>query len=377
MRIRPQFFHVLLAGLVAVSLAACDQSSQNLDFEDGSNLTVNGPEELTVPNYDSTVTGEYQIRAFTVEQDYEWSVEGATLEETRREGENAIVSTSEPSDITVTVTTTIDGEEYSGTAATVADYPSALDQADKYNLNVFSSVGSAAGLTDQLRGGLTAFAPSDASFLAALDENGNGELEDAEIPAPGVLASVLRYHAALDSLTSSEINDGDVVPSALHPAETLSFGVSGDDVSVNGIPVEAADIATAEGAVLHKIGGVLLPASVVSINPQDVIRDTVDNVDSVAVEGTYVEDGGFVALHDAESGDIIGNSEKLDAGFHGNEAPLLIELDDQLSDTTDVVAMPHVDDPEDGLFSPGTGDEPYVRGSSSIPVTDTASVAVP
>lgn len=366
--------HFLLACLVAVSLTACDQSSQNLEFEDGSNLTVNGPDELTVPNYDSTVTGEYMVRAFTVEQDYSWSVDGATLDGTRRDGEVAMVSTSEPGSFSVTVTTTIDGEEYSGTAVTDAAYPSAMDQAEKYNLNVFTSVAEATNIFDGLESGQTVFSPSDDAFLGALDADGDGELQDEEIPAPGVLTSVLHYHATDDSLTSSEVSDGDEVSSLLHPDETLTFGVNGD-VTVNGQTVEAPDIATSEGLVLHKIDGVLLPASVVSINDQDVRRDGGD--DFVAVEGTYVADGGFMALHEASSGDIIGSSDKLEAGFHGNEEPIEIELDAQLSDTTDVVAMPHRDTNDDGAFTPQIADGPYTRGSGSVPVTDTASVATP
>ena len=374
-----------LALLLAVSLTACDQSSQNFDYTSGSNLTVDGPASLTIPNYDSTVTGEYMVRAFTIEQNYNWSVEGgASLEGTQRDGEVAVVSTSTPGSYTVTVETTIDGETYTGTASTTVDYPSAVDQAAKYNLNIFSQVGTSTGLVGQLNSGLTVFAPSDPAFLGALDASGNGELEDSETPAPGVLSSILRYHAGVDSLTSSEISDGSTVATTLHPEEILSFSVNGG-ITVQGAEssaeVVASDIATAEGVVLHKVDGVLLPSSVVSINAQTVSRDTVNNVDTVAVEGTYVVDGGFVALHDStRSGDIIGVSEKLDPGFHGNEAPIKIALDSQISDTTGVVAMPHRDTDGDDqfTFNPSLGtDVPYFRGDSNVPVVDSASVAPP
>jgi uncharacterized surface protein with fasciclin (FAS1) repeats len=389
MHIRTSPLYVLLAGFLVVSLTACDQSSQNVDLEPGTSLTLLGPDSLNIPNFDSTATGEYQIRAFTINQDYTWSTSGAVTQEgTRRDGENLMVSSNAPGPYSVSVTTTIDGEEYSGTVNAEADFPTVGEQATKYNqLNTFGSLLLDTGLNAPLAwdspesavNGWTAFAPSNQAFLNALDASGNGELENEEVPALGVLSKVLQYHVALDSLTSTEVA-GATPSTLLHPEETLSLtgsSVEGTNATRNFVTV---DIATNDG-VVHQIDGVLLPASVVSINDQMVIRDTVNNVDSVEVEGTYVQDGGFVALHEGSpSGDIIGVSEKLNPGFHGNTDPITIELDSQLSDTTTVVAMPHVDDPNDGQFTfndPLGGDPPYTRGSSSTPVVDSASVAIP
>jgi uncharacterized surface protein with fasciclin (FAS1) repeats len=383
---------LVLALFVGLSLTACDQSSQNIEYTSGSNLTLNtisGPG--FIPNYDSTTTAEYQIRTFTLDRDYQWSVSGvATQEETRRQGENLVVSTSTPGSYTVTATTTIDGEQYSGSVSETVDYPTASQQAGRYNtLATFGSVVGTAGLapildsdaSDSPLNGWTAFAPSNTAFLNALDADGNGEIGGDELPATGVLAKVLQYHVTPDSLTASDIST-QTPQTVLHPEETLTLNgsagtVEGTNQTVN---LTTTDIATSDG-VLHVIDGVLLPASVVSINPQTVLRDTVNNVDTVAVEGTYVQDGGFVALHEGSpSGDIIGVSEKLDPGFHGNTGPIKITLDSQISDTTTVVAMPHVDDPNDGQFTfndPLGGDPPYTRGSSSTPVVDSASVAPP
>ena len=224
-------------------------------------------------------------------------------------------------------------------------------------------------------------APSDAAFLGALDANNDESLSDAELPAPGVLASVLQYHVLGDSLTTTEIGTQSV-QTLLHPDEMLSLdGNAGTVEATNGTSnLNTTDIATSDG-VLHTIDGVLLPASVVSINAQTVGRDTANNVDTVDVEGTYMEDGGFIALHEeSPSGDIIGVSDKLNPGFHGNVDPIEITLDSQLSDTTNIVAMPHRDDPDDGQFTfvdPLGGDPPYTRGGSSVPVVDSASVATP
>ena len=377
---------LLLSCLLVVSLAACDQSSQNIDYGPGNNLTVNTEQAPGfIPNYDSATTAEYQVRAFTTNKEYTWSVEGIADRETlRRDGENIVVSASTPGSYLVTVTTTVDGEEVSGSAGAEVDYPAATDQAERYGLTVFQTAVDAAGLAGVLNSdapesplnGWTAFVPSDAAFLGALDADGNGEIGGPELPAPGVLAKVLQYHGTADSLTSSEISSQQV-PTLLHPDEMLDLDgsagtVQGTNQTVN---LNTTDIATSDG-VLHEIDGVLLPSSVVSINAQTVARDTVNNVDTVSVEGTYVADGGFVALHEGEpSGDIIGVSDELDPGFHGNESPIKITLDSQLSDTTNVVSMPHRDN-GDGVFNAST-DEAYTRGNTATPVVDSASVATP
>lgn len=385
-----------LALLVAVSLTACDQGAQNFDYTSGSNLTVNVVSDdasLTIPNYDSTTTVEYQVEAFTTNQDYSWEVANGTLDNTRRGGENAVVATSSPA-MTVTVTTTVDGEEVSGSAGGT-DYPTFTAQTEKYNkLSRFGNLLATVGLASPLNSdaplgpnnpdfinGWTAFAPSNTALLNALDADGNGEIGDDELPSSGVLAKVLQYHVLPDSLTSTEI-EMQSAQTLLHPEETL--GLNGSAGTVEGanqtVSLTTPDIATTDG-VLHAVDGVLLPASVVSINMQTVSRDTVNNVDTVAVAGAYVADGGFIALHDStRSGDIIGVSEKLSPGFHGNEAPIKIALDSQLSDTTGVVAMPHRDNPLDGQFTfddPVGGDPPYFRGDSNVPVVDSASVAPP
>lgn len=389
MNIRTSPFYFLLAGLLAVTITACDQSSQNVDLEPGTSLTLNGPDSLVIPDYDTAAAGEYQIRAFTINQEYQWSVTGAvTNEGTRRDGENLQVSADQPGPYTVSATTTIDGEEYSGSVASEADYPTVGEQADKYSqFGTFRTLLIDTGLLGPLAwdspesavNGWTAFVPSNDAFLAALDANGDDEIGDAELPAVGVLSKVLQYHVALDSLTSTEVA-GATPSTLLHPEETLTLTASTVEATNATVNLQMVDIATNDG-VVHEIDGVLLPASVVAINDQTVARDTVNDVDTVSVEGTYVQDGGFVALHEGSpSGSIIGVSDYLDPGFHGNTAPIQVTLNSQLSDTTNVVAMPHRDTNGDQqfTFNPTLGtDAPYTRGSSTTPVVDSASVTVP
>lgn len=121
---RSHTFSLFLVLALVVSLTACDQSSQNFDFQEGSSLTVRGPANLTLSESDGTATGEYYVRAFTIKQDYNWSASGsAQIMQVRRDGEYVDVSFSEPGSYDVTVTTTIDGEQYSGTQTTEVSAP--------------------------------------------------------------------------------------------------------------------------------------------------------------------------------------------------------------------------------------------------------------
>jgi len=373
---------LLLACAVGVFLTACDQSSQNIDYEPGEGVDVDGPSTLVVPNYDSTGEAEYIVKAFTIEKEYNWSVEGANLQGTKRDGEVAVAATADTSaEYTVTVETTVDGETETGSATGAATYPDAATQLDRYSLETFTAAASATGLTGAIgERGRTALIPTDAAFVAALDTSGNDKIEDAEMPAPDVLSQILQYHVIPSAaLRSGDISDGQTVTTALGAGAELTFNKpSGGGLTVDGDASSAAktgpDIAS-DGATLHKIDGVLLPATAVSINDQAVNRDTVANVDSVGVAGTFLSEGGFMVLHEASSGNVIGNSDYLEPGFYGNVDALDVELDNQLSDTTDVVAMPHKDTNDNQTYDFPGDDGPYTRDGA--PVTDTSTVTTP
>lgn len=115
---------LVLVLFVGFSLTACDQSSQNIEYTSGSSLTVSGPASLTLPGDGSGIAGVYQVRAFTIDQEYSWSVSPSPESTTRqRQGENLEVTFSQAGTYEVTVTTTIDGEEYSGTTVTEVSAP--------------------------------------------------------------------------------------------------------------------------------------------------------------------------------------------------------------------------------------------------------------
>lgn len=122
MFIRSRLFSLLIVFALGVSLTACDQSSQNFEFEEGSSLTVNGPASLTLS--EGSASASYYVHAFTIKQDYQWSVSGsAQITQVRRDGEYVDVSFSEAGAYDVTVTTTIDGEEYTGSRTTEVAAP--------------------------------------------------------------------------------------------------------------------------------------------------------------------------------------------------------------------------------------------------------------
>jgi len=386
--------YLLLAGVLAVSLTACDQSSQNVDFEPGDNLTINGPSAVTMANYDTAATGEYYVEAFTISQDYSWSVDGEAPDSMWREGEYVAENSEEPRTYTVSVATTIDGEEYTGTLTTEADYPAASVQADKRGLTILASAVDNAGLLevldaedDEVLNGYTAFGPTNAAFLSALDDNDDESLSEDELPAPGVLADILRYHASPDSVTAGDLTNGQTIPTAL-PGEVVSVNTTGA-VIVNGAATSAtvteADVATSDG-VIHVVDGVLLPNSVISANDQDAARSA--SGDTVEVSGTFMASGGFVVLHDSTSlaegnvaGSVVGNSFYLDPGFHKNITVITDDpLDAAPGESVTLTAMPHQDTNDTQTYDFGTipgADGPYVTSGSGNAVVDNFTVTIP
>ena len=368
--------HAVLALALGIGLTACDQSEQNFDFEPGTDLTVVGPSSVTLPNYDSTATGEYYIRAFTIEREYTWETSGAATDyTTRREGEYADVTFSQVGTGDVTVTTTIDGQQYSGTATTAADYPAITEQAGKYGLSILLTALTEAELVDAITGTtVTGFTPSDAAFLAALDADDDGTLAAEELPPVALLQDILAYHVVPDSVTAGDITAGSV-PTLLDGWE---LDLTTGPVAVDGTPVTVPDIAVSNG-VLHKIGGVLLPDALVSFADQ-----TAEEGPTVTVNGTYMAEGGFVVMHDSTSladdgaiPSVVGVSEYLEPGFH---ASIEVSLDDAVTSDVVLVAMPHRDSNDNDTYdfedSGGADDGPYVNDAGD-PVTENGTVSAP
>jgi transforming growth factor-beta-induced protein len=115
---------------------------------------------------------------------------------------------------------------------------------------------TAAGLADDLQGDgpFTVFAPVNSVFdalgadvISALLEAGNADL----------LTKILTFHVVPGAaVLSSDLSDGQSVTTL--QGESLSIGVSGSGVTVNGASVTTADIEATNG-VIHLIDGVLTP----------------------------------------------------------------------------------------------------------------------
>jgi transforming growth factor-beta-induced protein len=104
---------------------------------------------------------------------------------------------------------------------------------------------------------LTLFAPTNAAFAALVSSLG---LSSATDLPEAIVREVLEYHIITRTLPSASLSAGQV---ATLQGESLTVTTSGG-VQVNGIAVTQADI-TASNGVIHKIGGVLLPAEPTAI----------------------------------------------------------------------------------------------------------------
>ena len=124
------------------------------------------------------------------------------------------------------------------------------------DLSTLVTAVTAAGLAETLSGPgpYTVFAPTNAAFEALPP----GTLDDLLKPAnKKQLADVLSYHVVDGEFLSTDLQSGPV-PTLLGP--DVEVAVKGATVTVNGVPVEMADVQTGNG-VVHVIGEVLTPPS--------------------------------------------------------------------------------------------------------------------
>jgi len=121
-----------------------------------------------------------------------------------------------------------------------------------------------ANLASALRGpgpdgedGLTVFAPTNQAFLAALDQNGNDQIDDSEVPSNA--GAILQYHVLDDVFFA-----GDVPTSATDvptlEGSNVTVQRSDGTVTVNESTVAVPNVAV-ENGVIHGIDGVLMPPS--------------------------------------------------------------------------------------------------------------------
>jgi uncharacterized surface protein with fasciclin (FAS1) repeats len=125
-----------------------------------------------------------------------------------------------------------------------------------------------AGLASALSGpgpdgedGLTIFGPTDDAFLAALDADGSGAVEDDEVPSNA--GAILQYHVLDDVFAASDVPTTETDLPTLEGSD-VTVVRSGSDVTVNpgdeNASVVDADIDVSNG-VIHAIDAVLTPPS--------------------------------------------------------------------------------------------------------------------
>jgi transforming growth factor-beta-induced protein len=126
-----------------------------------------------------------------------------------------------------------------------------------------------ADLTEALRGvgpdgedGLTVFAPTNDAFLAALDENNNGEIDDSEVPSNA--ASILQYHVLDDVFFAADVPTSAMDLPTLE-GSNVTVVRSGSDVTLNPNAEASSVVAPnveVENGVIHGVDTVLqIPSS--------------------------------------------------------------------------------------------------------------------
>lgn len=392
-RVRTAFVLLLASSFV---LVGCDQSSQNPDFTSGDSHIINfsnsaigdgSATSVTVPD-----TLDYFVQAFTVEKDYNWTVNDSelpvetradqTYEWERRGGEfiSVVVSPEDPlatadsetTSHTITVDATPDDIE-PGSVELTAEYPTIAGQVGRLpGFSTLASLATTSEVADVLAGDgpFTLMGPQNA-VLNGLDPAPTQATDDDEPATSSVLGDILKYHAISASVASGDITDGAEVPT-LFGDQTLTFNVSNSGISVDGAQVVRPDIPVTNEN-FHGIDGLLTPSTASvdftdrSFDPAPAAGDTITVDGSFFPEDVDANGGGFIVLHDstelADQGalpSIVGKSEYVNSGIQ-NEIEVV--LDESISDTTTLGAMAHRDTDGDETYdfedTGGSEDGPY------------------
>jgi len=102
------------------------------------------------------------------------------------------------------------------------------------------------------------------------------------------------------------------------------------------------------------------------------ISDQESDGSEVVVDSAQLSEGGFIAVHAGNaSGDVVGNSDYLEAGSHED---VTITLDEPMDEDFTAVAMPHLDTNGNEAYDFPDADGPYT--SNGTAVTDSANVTI-
>jgi uncharacterized surface protein with fasciclin (FAS1) repeats len=256
--------------------------------------------------------------------------------------------------------------------------------AETPDLSTLVQAVEAAGLTGTLQtdGPFTLFAPTNDAF-AALPEGALDEL----LADPEQLAQVLLYHVVPGTVMAADISDGMEAETA--QGDIVTFGMADGVVRVNDAAVIAPDLSAYNG-VIHIIDGVLLPpapeeapaeeaaaeeaAAEEAPTPTVTVSDQESDGATVTVANVVAAQDGWMVIHLDDSGapgPVLGQT----AVTAGENADVVVTLDEPLSGETALWAMLHVDEGDAGVYEFPGPDGPVLVDDQIVMAPFTISVA--
>ncbi|MFC6728357.1 PGF-CTERM sorting domain-containing protein [Natronoarchaeum mannanilyticum] len=237
----------------------------------------------------------------------------------------------------------------------------------------------------------TVQAEASATFDAQASGGNHVTVERVFVPEGGFVA-----------MHDSSINDGETFDSVRGTSEYLSPGLHHDvtvalddplteDDTLVAMPHtdsngnETYDFVAEEGGAdgpYTADGGAVVDVGMVTVSASVSLADQTSDGTSVVVEDVDLSEGGFVTIHDSSLfagetlGSVIGTSAYLEAGHHAN---VTVTLDEPISETRSLVAMPHTDSNSNEMYdfveNEGGADGPFTADGGAV--VDAGTVSVP
>ena len=159
-----------------------------------------------------------------------------------------------------------------------------------------------AGLVDALsaEGPFTVFAPTDAAFTALLEAL---SVTADDLLALNELTQVLTYHVAGVNALSTDLTDGQMVPTL--NGQDVTIGIANDTITVNGTATVIIEDLIADNGVVHVIDAVLIPDTITGCTNMMACNYSLvanDDDESCEVPGDACDDG-----DEATENDVIGD----------------------------------------------------------------------
>jgi PGF-CTERM protein len=231
---------------------------------------------------------------------------------------------------------------------------------------------------------------ASATFAAQTTGSNHVTVEQVFVPEGGFV-----------TMHDSSINDGAVFDSVRGTSEYLEPGLHrnvmvalddplNEDDSLVAMPHmdsndnEMYDFVENEGGddgPYTADGGAVVDGGAVTVSASVSLDEQTSDGTSVVVEDVDLSEGGFVTIHDSSLfagealGSVIGTSEDLEAGHHDE---VTVTLDDPISETRTLVAMPHQDTNDNEMYdfveNEGGDDGPYADDNDAVVDSGTVTV---